>query len=282
MENATKALLISAGVLIAVMLLAIVLLAYNQLSDYYQGQSDLTEVEQTTKFNSRFENYYEKEIRGNELISVMNRIIDYNERESYLAGTKYPRIEVNIFLDGKTGDFKYDSSDESIFDSDTITNITSSSGGSRQLDNQLIAVTNITKELISDANSSGISNVTEGKLQQLSANISNIILENDDETLHDDGDRAGRDAIGKRQKRTNLLKDILGVDIELEEDTYLVKGTSKSMLETIKEITYKYYQYTQFKRAHFICETIEHDEETGRVNKMEFRVVLKNGNIKFS
>ena len=54
------------------------------------------------------------------------------------------------------------------------------------------------------------------------------------------------------------------------------------MLETIKEITYKYYQYTQFKRAHFICETIEHDEETGRVNKMEFRVVLKNGNIKFS
>ena len=282
MENATKALLISAGVLIAVMLLAIVLLAYNQLSDYYQGQSDLTEVEQTTKFNSRFENYYEKEIRGNELISVMNRIIDYNERESYLAGTKYPRIEVNIFLDGKTGDLKYNSSDESIFDSDTITNITSSSGGSRQLDNQLIAVTNITNELISDANSNGISNVTEGKLQQLSANISNIILEHDDETLYDEGDRAGRDAIGKRQKRTNLLKDILGVDIELEEDTYLVKGTSKSMLETIKEITYKYYQYTQFKRAHFICETIEHDEETGRVNKMEFRVVLKNGNIKFS
>lgn len=281
MENATKALLISAGVLIAVMLLAIVLLAYNQLSDYYQGQSDLTEIEQTTKFNSRFENYYEKEIRGNELISVMNRIIDYNERESYLAGTKYPRIEVNIFLDGKTGDLKYNSSDESIFDSDTITNITSSSGGSRQLDNQLIAVTNITNELISDANSNGISNVTEGKLQQLSANISNIILEHDDETLYDEGDRAGRDAIGKRQKRTSLLKEILGVNIELD-DKYLVKNSSKNQLEAIQEITYKYYQYTQFKRAHFVCETIGHDEETGRVNKMEFRVVIKNGNIKFS
>ena len=53
-------------------------------------------------------------------------------------------------------------------------------------------------------------------------------------------------------------------------------------LEEIQEITYKYYQYTQFKRAHFVCETIGHDEETGRVNKMEFRVVIKNGNIKFS
>ena len=38
MENATKALLISAAVMIAIMVLSLLMIAYNQISDYYQNQ----------------------------------------------------------------------------------------------------------------------------------------------------------------------------------------------------------------------------------------------------
>ena len=40
MENATKALLIAAGVLIGIIILSMLLLGYNQISNYYQQQSD--------------------------------------------------------------------------------------------------------------------------------------------------------------------------------------------------------------------------------------------------
>ena len=36
MENATKALLIAAGVLIGIIILSMLLLGYNQISNYYQ------------------------------------------------------------------------------------------------------------------------------------------------------------------------------------------------------------------------------------------------------
>ena len=40
MENATKALLIAAGVLIGIIILSMLLLGYNQISNYYQQKSD--------------------------------------------------------------------------------------------------------------------------------------------------------------------------------------------------------------------------------------------------
>lgn len=39
MENATKALLIAAGVLIGIIILSMLLLGYNQISNYYQQQN---------------------------------------------------------------------------------------------------------------------------------------------------------------------------------------------------------------------------------------------------
>lgn len=57
MENATKALLIAAGVLIGIIILSMLLLGYNQISNYYQQQSDNLSLRQIVELNKKFTNY---------------------------------------------------------------------------------------------------------------------------------------------------------------------------------------------------------------------------------
>ena len=85
MENATKALLIAAGMLIALIILSSLLLLFNMVSDFYQNSSNMTEEQQRIEFNKQFENYENQEIRGNELLSIMNKIDDYNSSQPELG-----------------------------------------------------------------------------------------------------------------------------------------------------------------------------------------------------
>ena len=72
MENATKALLISVGVLIGIILLSALVLGYNQISSYYQEQSDTIDIKQMVELNKKFTNYESRTVRGNEMLSVIN------------------------------------------------------------------------------------------------------------------------------------------------------------------------------------------------------------------
>ena len=114
MENITKALLMAAGMLLAVLILSLLVMAYNKLSGYYEQSQELLTAEQLDKFNKQFQNYAgRKDIRGNELISLMNKIIDYNESESYQVGTNYEPIKVKITIGENLVDaFKYETDDE--------------------------------------------------------------------------------------------------------------------------------------------------------------------------
>ena len=57
MENATKALLIAAGVLIGIIILSMLLLGYNQISNYYQQQSDNLSLRQIVEiYKTRWKN----------------------------------------------------------------------------------------------------------------------------------------------------------------------------------------------------------------------------------
>ena len=62
--------------------------------------------------------------------------------------------------------------------------------------------------------------------------------------------------------------------------TYITSSEYVKMVETIKDVTLKYYEFTQFKRAHFLCTGLEYDSVTGRVNEMSFEVCTDdNGNV---
>lgn len=306
MENATKALLIGAAILFAVMISTLFMIGYQQISSYFTAEHEATVIEQTTEFNSKFENYNQNSLRGTDMISLMNKVIDYNERLSYTEGTNYKRIEITIDLINNSilNQFKYSTTESgfsnvSIFPSNAkITNVTntglspSTVEESRNLDKQLITITDTINNLKDSTQNGGIANVTDTKLQSLASNISNIFLSllnpninkvmQENEGVNVDVNNrtsAEENIVSMRQKRNDLIKNILGVELTLNNRGIV---NEQDMLKTIKEIAFKYYQVTQFKRAYFECTGIQYDEETGRVLKMNFKVKTDGTNVIFN
>lgn len=303
MENASKALLIGAAILFAVMILSLLMIGYQQISSYFSEEHEIAMIEQTTKFNSQFENYVQKSIRGTDMMSLMNKIIDYNERLSYTEGTKYKRIEVTIDLinNDVIKQFEYATTETgfsniSIFPSNRkITNVTSTGVApatvdeSRELDKQLISITGVVNEL----KNGRISNVTDTKLQSLASNISNIflsianldnpsiIITEDYAVNADENQRTSTEenVVATRKKRNDLIKNILNVDLTLNNNG---KVNETELLKTIKEMALKYYQFTQFKRAYFECVSTEYDTETGRMLRMNFEVKTDGNTVIFN
>lgn len=80
MENASKALLIAGGILIAILVLAVVVTVSTSTSKLAQSQDEKKLAEQTAEFNRSFEAYNKKVMYGTDIISVVNKANDYNER----------------------------------------------------------------------------------------------------------------------------------------------------------------------------------------------------------
>lgn len=296
MENASKALLIGAAILFAVMILSLLMISYQQISSFFSADHEATVIEQTTKFNSQFENYNQKSIRGTDMISLMNKVIDYNERLSYMQGTNYKRIEITIDLinNSTIEQFEYSTTESgfsnvSIFPTGAkITNVTTTGTPpatveeNRNLDKQLILITDTINQLKDKNQNGGIENLTDTKLQSLASNISNIFLNipNFDGTspitetttvpnINDLKTTTQENIVSSRKKRNELIKNLLNIDLTLNNFGVV---NEMSTLNAIKEIALKYYQITQFKRAYFECTNAEYDTETGRMLKMNFKV----------
>ena len=85
MENASKALLMAAGVLIALIIIGALLLMFNNLSNYQETNTQNTRESQIVEFNKQFETYNRKDVRGSDLYSLLNKVVDYNRRKSDVA-----------------------------------------------------------------------------------------------------------------------------------------------------------------------------------------------------
>ena len=83
-------------VLIGIIILSMLLLGYNQISNYYQQQSDNLSLKQIVELNKKFTNYDGKTIRGNEMLSVINSVVDYNTWVTQNANEGYEEIQLNI------------------------------------------------------------------------------------------------------------------------------------------------------------------------------------------
>lgn len=81
MENASKALLIAGGILIALLVIGALVLMFNQIGSYQQAQDSNQKDSQLAEFNKDFEKYIDdKGITGADVISVINKVIDYNNK----------------------------------------------------------------------------------------------------------------------------------------------------------------------------------------------------------
>lgn len=250
MENITKALLIAAGVLIAVMLLALVFVFWNEMSGYFTEKHNTAVLEQTVEFNNQFANYDKQTIRGNELISVMNRIINYNNYQSEMVG--YERVKIEIDLKGHEADFKYngETGSNSLFSG----NIKNTSN-----DDSLKLIAETSSRLVNES-LSGIPYLTDTKLQRLAARINDIV---------DDNISDSREKAQYKIDRATLLSKILGYTVA-EDD---------AIIDDVKKATYQYHQFMQFKRAMFECKEVSYNQENGRVNGMKFEVITETDSM---
>lgn len=270
MENSTKAIIIAGGMFILIMVITLLVVFGRSLSSYMQGQHDKEIVKQVTEFNNKFANYQGTELRGNELISVLNRVIDYNALEAGEYGYDPVLVEIDL-VDRNALDsvIKFNSTDENFLFKKNVRKIKNS----KDSDDELKTISQKGTTILSKYSDKEkypdnyIPRLTDTKLQKLSAEISNIAQKQDNSSWLDGYDR-DRIAVYNRT-RAKKLTSILGYTVE-EDGTCAVN--SKNILNAVTKATLEYYQYTQFKRIMFKCTSIEYSQDTGRINKMSFEV----------
>ena len=264
MEDAAKALLIAGGMLILILVISLLVVFKGQLAAYMEQQHNEKLIKQAVEFNNKFADYQGKDVRGNELISIMNRIIDYNSLQAEQYG--YDKITITVDIGNSQNlweKLKYNKNDESIF-STTGNYITNGNN-----DTNISNLTGLSANLVQN---SGIPRINDNKLQRLSANIGAIFL----------GEYENVDAyrISRAQKLTSILGyrvDKDGYPVDKNGTRTSIDGVNSSILKDVKTAASKYYQLTQFKRVMFTCTEIKYDAESservnGRINGMKFKI----------
>ncbi len=79
MENASKALLMAGGILIALMIIGALVLLGNNLSSYKTNEEALEKQSQIVEFNNQFEPYNKDDLNLMELKSLFNKIESNNQ-----------------------------------------------------------------------------------------------------------------------------------------------------------------------------------------------------------
>lgn len=80
MENATKALLMAGGLLISILVVGLLVIGYRSISDYQQSASNIKKDQQLSSFNQNFTQYVRDDLVGTDVISLVNKIADYNKK----------------------------------------------------------------------------------------------------------------------------------------------------------------------------------------------------------
>lgn len=277
MENSTKAIIIAGGMFILIMVITLLVIFGRSLSSYMQGQHDKEMVKQITEFNNKFANYQGTELRGNELISVLNRVIDYNALEAGEYGYDPVLVEIDL-VDRNALDsvIKFNSTDENFLFKKNASKIKNS----KDSDDELKTISQKGTTILSKYSDKEkypdnyIPRLTDTKLQKLSAEISNIAQKQDNSSWLNKYDEENRKTV-YNSTRAKKLTNILGYTVSAvgtEICKINVDGIEKDIIPAVKKATCEYYQYTQFKRIMFKCTSIEYSQDTGRINKMSFEV----------
>lgn len=233
MENASKALLMAAGVFLVMLILALVIFAWGKFSDYQNAKDSLVDIEDTAKFNEQFTHYNRDDVQGYEILSLVNKVIDYNKRRADVEGAqnseKSNPITLVVILGNKKTEFAYDGTNLLITENEYKISGVGNSFGSIISDGTIIESTYGTN------------------ISQISKLISSFFS---DEVKNDENKKANA------VKKFNSLSK--------------TKVTNYNELLGYKNDIYKYYEYMQFKKGVFNCENLTYDNSTGRVNNMKF------------
>ena len=103
MENATKALLIAGGILIAIVLITMGVYVYVGIHNAALAQDLLASQEQLAKFNKKYDAYNKELLHGTDIITLVNMAYEDSLRlkDIYNADLKSEELEIRI----KAGEF---------------------------------------------------------------------------------------------------------------------------------------------------------------------------------
>lgn len=102
MENASHALIMAGGIVIAMAVLGLLLFAFHKYQNYRQSESDSTKQEQIYEYNKKLESYNKRALKGTEVVSLLNLVKDTNQNNTEKSlntgstSNEYPVIHVYL------------------------------------------------------------------------------------------------------------------------------------------------------------------------------------------
>ena len=250
MENASKALIMAGSVLIALLVVGALVLMFSNLTSYQNSNEKATKDEQITKFNQEYSTYNRKDVRGNELYSLINRVVDYNRRES-TAGTLNKNDETwadkgaTIAFEPMEVEFKISEKDKKNISADHSTNrlINQTSwdiNGNTNTFTIKQKVDGLEKEFGQDS----LTNLVNG--------MSEIFINTNDQNEQMEAINKFNSACKSKSLRLTDWKKRIGPDGDYT------------------KAVYTYYEYIQFKRLHFNWSGVTYSQKTGRIIQLSF------------
>lgn len=94
MENASKALIMAGSILIAIIIISLLVMAYSNLTKTMNAKNDEQTIEQVIEFNKQYDVYYRDNLYGSDILSLANKVADYNERQA--KEQAYAKLDIEV------------------------------------------------------------------------------------------------------------------------------------------------------------------------------------------
>ena len=266
MENASKALLMAGGVLLTILVITLLLYAWASFSEYQNSLDEAERVQELAKFNSQFTNFVRDDIQGYELLSLINKVIDYNQRFS----TEF----INTSAVGNSGSY---SPITLKIESVNIEGISITIPATVNIDIDI----DIEKEVIGPKNALFVDTTYTLSDTQ---NPFNDVLEKVKKIEDKFGGATGAQNLVKSRGTIfeSIIKDINEGQPDYEENYIISRyntltGNNAGSIKDIREKTViedvcTYYEYMEFKKLKFECKELTYNEQTGRVSTMKYKI----------
>ena len=254
MENASKALIMAAGVLIALMILGALILMFSNLSNYQDTNIQTDREAQIVEFNNQYETYNRDDVRGSDLYSLLNKVVDYNRRKSEEAtgndegqNLKFEAMTIKVKFPNQEQIEEKWTFDETI----RLFNKNQLGLNNNQLQLNKSTSTNF-KEMVEEKLTDIENSYGKTGISNLVAGISNLFP----------GENASED---RKNTAISLYNKNRGTNKKINNYNELEQNKTN-----ISNDIGKYYEYIQFKRAYFKCTKTEYNKKTGRIIELDF------------
>lgn len=123
MENASKALIMAGGILIALLVISLLVYFYSDIKDLMGIYNKIDISKEVEEFNKQYDAYFRNNLYGSDILSLINKAYDYNIREAKNEG--YQKLEMQVTFNKNYIDYEGTVviSKKTVYDEDTLKEI---------------------------------------------------------------------------------------------------------------------------------------------------------------